>query len=131
MRMTGWVPGFFAFVALTAGRRIRRVPRPDLVRAPVVIDGRILAHVRGITGHSAVERAAAIEERIAAAARDSSLDPARCTSRNPDDVSRIQVGDDLLMGVFDADAALEKMDRQALAQIQARVIRDAIERLPR
>jgi len=124
-RTCAWL---LAFVALTAGAADQESSEADLVRAPVVIDGRVLAHVRGITGHSAVERAAAIEERIAAAARDSSLDPAKVHVEESDDVSRIQAGDDLLMGVFDADAALEKMDRQALAQIQARVIRDAIER---
>src|SRR5262245_16730627 len=114
MRMTRMGAWLLAFVAWTAGAAAQESSEAELVRAPVVIDGRVLAHVRGITGHPAEERAAAIEERIAAAARDSTLDPATVHVEESEDVSRIQAGDDLLMGVFDADAALEKLDRQAL-----------------
>ena len=125
VRIGAWV---LFLVALAAGASAQEASEAALARAPVVVDGRVLAQVRGIAGHPAEERAAAIEERIIAAARDSSLDPATVHVEESEDVSRIQAGDSLLMGVFDADASLERLDRQALAQVQARVIRDAIER---
>jgi len=117
-----------ALVALAAGAAEQESSESVLERAPVVVDGHVLAKVRGVAGHPAEERATAIEGRIIAAARDPSLDLAKVHVEESEDVSTIQAGDSLLMGVFDADAALESMDRQALAQLQARVIRDAIAR---
>jgi small-conductance mechanosensitive channel len=125
IRLGAWL---FALVGLATAAAAQETSEAVLLRAPVVVDGQVLAQVRGIAGRPAEERAAAIEERIVAAARDSSLDPSKVHVEESDDVSRIQAGDMLLMGVFDADAALERMDRQALAQVQARVIHDAIER---
>jgi small-conductance mechanosensitive channel len=123
--MSPWV---LAFVALAAGAQEQGASEAELARAPVVIDGRVLAQVRGVAGHPAEERAAAIEARILAVARDPSLDPATVHVEESEDVSSIQAGDRLLMGVFDSDATLEHMDRQALAQVQAKVLRDAIAR---
>ena len=127
IRSGAWL---LALIALAAGARAgeQEASEAALARAPVVVDGRVLAQVRGIAGHPAEERAAAIEERVVAAARDASLDLATVHVEESEEVSRIQAGDSLLMGVFDADAELEKMDRRALAQVQARIIRDAIER---
>src|SRR5262245_35474233 len=128
IRMGGWLLALLALVALAAGAAEQEPSEAGLARAPVVVDGHVLAQVRGIAGRPAEDRAAVIEERIVAAARDSSIDLAQVHVEESEDVSRIQAGDSLLMGVFDADAALENMDRQALAQVQARVIRDTIER---
>jgi len=128
MKTIRWGVWVLALVALTAAAAEQEDSEAVLARAPVVIDGRVLAQVRGIAGRPAEERAAAIEERIVAAARDSSVDLAQVHVEESDDVSRIQAGDQLLMGVFDADAVLEQMNRQALAAVQAGVLRDAIAR---
>jgi hypothetical protein len=111
-----------------SGAQEQEASEAALARAPVVVDGRVLAQVRGIAGRPAEERAAAIEERIVVAARDPSLDPAQVHVEESGDVSRIQAGDQLLMGVFDSDAELEQLDRQVLAEMQAGVLRDAIAR---
>jgi len=127
IRMAAWV---LVLGALAAGARAQEQEASEaaLARAPVVVDGRVLAQVRGIAGRPAEERAAAIEERIVVAARDASLDPAQVHVEESGDVSRIQAGDQLLMGVFDSDAELEQLDRQVLAEMQAGVLRDAIAR---
>jgi small-conductance mechanosensitive channel len=99
-----------------------------LERAPVVVDGHVLAEVRGVAGRPAGERADAIEARIVAVAQDPDFDPAQLEVVESPEVSRIQAGDRLIMGVFDADAEIEQMNRQALAEIQKGVIGEAVTR---
>lgn len=99
-----------------------------LERAPVVVDGHVLANVRGIAGRPARERADAIQARIVAAAQDPDFDPAQLKVVESPEASRIQAGERLIMGVFDADAGLEQMNRQALADVQKNVVADAITR---
>jgi small-conductance mechanosensitive channel len=101
-------------------------PEQAFDRAAVVVDGREIAKVRGVAGMPAEERAAAIEERIIAAARDPDFDPSSLHLVETDEVSKIQAGPDLIMGVFAADAALEGMDRHALALVELRLIGQAI-----
>ncbi|HLB84047.1 MAG TPA: hypothetical protein VJK00_04900, partial [Steroidobacteraceae bacterium] len=59
IRMGAWV---LVLVALAAGARAQEQEASEaaLARAPVVVDGRVLAQVRGIAGRPAEERAAAI-----------------------------------------------------------------------
>lgn len=47
----------------------------QVVTAPVVIDGRVLFRVRGVTAFSAAERAATIAQRIRAVAEDRAIPP--------------------------------------------------------
>lgn len=95
-------------------------------RATVVIDGRSMVAVRGVAGLSAQQRADAIEERILALARDPEFDPASLHIIEADNASQIHAGDRLLFAVFEADAALEQMDRRSLAVIQLRLLRETI-----
>lgn len=99
-----------------------------LERAPIVVDGHVLAQVRGIAGRPARERADAIEARIIAAAEDPEFAIAQLKVAESPEASRIQAGDRLIMGVLDADAELEQMNRQALAEVQKIVIGEAITR---
>src|SRR5262245_6929694 len=124
-RMGAWL---LAFVALAAGAAEPQDSEEVLARAPVVIDGRVIAQVRGVAGRPAEERAAAIEERILAAVRDPAVDLSQIHVEDTEGVSRIQAGDRLLLAVFDADAALEDMSRPALAEVQAGVLREALVR---
>src|SRR5262245_3613636 len=108
--------GLLALVAASAGAASETdvLSEAALERAPVVVDGHVLAEVRGVAGRPAGERADAIEARIVAAAQDPDFDPAQLEVVESPEVSRIQAGDRLIMGVFDADAELEQMNRQAL-----------------
>jgi small-conductance mechanosensitive channel len=96
--------------------------------AIVVVDGRPLAEVRGVAGQPAAERAAAIAARIIEAARDPSVAIDDLHIVETPIASQIQAGPKLLMGVLDADAAVEQVDRRALAEVQLRLVREAIVR---
>jgi small-conductance mechanosensitive channel len=95
-------------------------------QASVVIDGREIVRVRGIAGLLAAARAEAIEERILAAAADPAFEPAQPRVVEAGEASQILAGDRFLMSVYDVDAALEQMNRRALAEVQARVIGQAV-----
>jgi len=115
-------------VAAAAGAAPADLAEDTLDRAAVVVDGRMLAEVRGIAGRPAQARADAIAARIVAAAEDPGFDPSQVKVVESPEASRIQAGERLLMGVFDADAELEQMNRQGLAAVQAGIIGDAIAR---
>lgn len=97
-------------------------------QASVVIDGRKIVAVRGIAGLTAEQRADAIEGRILTLARDPDFDPASLHIIEADNASQIHAGDQLVVAVLDADAALEQMDRRSLAVIELRLVREAIAR---
>jgi small-conductance mechanosensitive channel len=113
----------------TPGQPATQLPEPVLEavdRATVEIDGRGLAFVRGIAGLPATQRAEAIEERIVAAARNPANDPAALHVVETADSSQIFIGPHFLKAVYDADAALEGMERHALAGLELRLIGEAI-----
>jgi small-conductance mechanosensitive channel len=94
--------------------------------APVMLDGRELFRVRGVSAYSAEDRARDIGKRIEALARDRNFDPQRIVpAEHP---SRIDIVADQvrIMSVLDADAELEQVDRQPLAIAIAHGIRTAI-----
>jgi small-conductance mechanosensitive channel len=97
-------------------------------RAPVVVDGRTLAEVRGVAGKPAAERAAEIAARVVDAARDPAVQPEQLHIVETELASQIQAGDRFIMAVLDADALVEQMDRRALAEVELRLIRDALVR---
>ena len=94
--------------------------------APVQVDGRTVAEVRGIAGKPAEERAAEIAARIVAAAKDSAVRPEDLRVVETPLASQIQAGNRLLKAVLDADAAIEQVDRRALAEVELRLIREAM-----
>jgi len=100
----------------------------DLDRGEVVIDGRAVIAVRGVAGLSAAQRADAIEQRILEVARDPGYDPAVLRIVEADNASQVRAGERLLFAVLEADAALEQMDRQSLAAVELRLVREAIAR---
>ena len=94
--------------------------------APVVIDGETLFLLRGVTAYPAEQRAAIVRDRIIAAARDPAITGDAITVVEADDQSQIFAGRTMLLGFFDADAALEQMDRQTLAGAYRDTIANAI-----
>jgi small-conductance mechanosensitive channel len=95
----------------------------DPPTAPIRLDGRVLFNVRGISAYPAQERAAAIAARIAAlAARVRQIHVVE--SEHSTDIWGDQ---HLIVRIFDADAALEGVDRHSLALAYAERVRAAIE----
>ena len=91
----------------------------EIVTAPVVVDGRVLFRVRGVTALPAADRAATIAQRIRAIAADGTIPPSALHLVANEHWTEIVAGANSIMGVFDADAAAEGpgLSRQALAQI--------------
>src|SRR5512146_2229185 len=73
----------------------------EFVTAPVEIDGQVLFRVRGSSSYPAEQRAAAIEDRIEAAAADTSIRSDMLRIVDADNVTTIYADDRLLMIVAD------------------------------
>ena len=101
---------------------------PTQPTATVTLDGEVLCRVRGVTAYPAERRAQNIAARIQSLAADPSVLPE--TFRVEEAVDRVNIlgGDDrFVMSVFDADAALEGISRQHLAEgIRTRMIEAVI-----
>jgi small-conductance mechanosensitive channel len=99
-----------------------QVEAPAAARAPVVIDGEVLFNVRGITAYPAERRAAEIEARIRALARDRADAPS-LTLQDQTGATWILANGRPFLIVHDEDAALEVVDRRILAEAyRARVL---------
>ena len=84
--------------------------------AAVEVDGRVLFKVRGTSSFPAAQRAQNIADRIVALAADPSfsIDKLRIDESQPSR-SMVMVGNKPVIGVLDADALQEGLDRQTLA----------------
>jgi small-conductance mechanosensitive channel len=98
----------------------------EIPTAPVVIDGRELFRVRGVSVYPAEARAARIESRTAALADDSSIDSQTVQAAPSGNSVDIAAGPRLVMQVHDADASIAGIDRQTLATLYAERVRTAI-----
>lgn len=109
-------------VLLAATGAARAQDAVETIRtAPVVVDGRALYEVRGISGVSAEARAALIRDAIVAAARDPGFDPARMALVPVEGGVELREGGRPVRTIFDADARLEAVDTPVLAD----AVRDA------
>jgi small-conductance mechanosensitive channel len=95
---------------------------------PVIIDGRALFKVRGVSAFPAEDRARAIADRIKAIAADNRIPPNALHLVATENSSEIIAGQNAIMAIFDADANAEApgLTRQALAQIYLLKIVSAI-----
>ena len=91
-------------------------PEVALELAPVKVDGVTLFRLRGATSFPAADRAAAIARRIEAAAADRRIDPASVRTVPDGPSVGIYAGNVRLMLVLDADAAVEQLNVQELAE---------------
>ena len=124
--------GLIALFAITGAFAQDARPSADepvaaVATAPVTIDGRVLFNVRGITTYPAERRAAEIEDRIRALARDRSFDPATLPVEDEALGTRIGPVDHRVMRVTDADAETEGIPRRLFAEVCAAQIRTAID----
>jgi small-conductance mechanosensitive channel len=101
---------------------------PDQPTAPVVLDGAMLFRVRGVAAYPAEQRAAAIADRIAAVASDRTIPVESLTVRETPLGSVLAAAGNQLLQVVEADARLEGVRRQVLAEVYRGRIAEAIER---
>ena len=104
---------------------IKSQPRAHV--APVAIDGETLMYLRGVTSYPAEQRAATLRDRIVALAQDESFDVNGLSLVEREDHSEIAAGGEVILKIFDADAALENIERPILAEVYLFKIRQAIE----
>ncbi len=88
----------------------------DAVLASVVVDGKLVLKVRGVSSFHASERAESIRKRIIDIARDDAFSVDRLTVVNDDEKSAILAGEISLITIFDIDAEVEGVKRHLLAQ---------------
>jgi len=100
----------------------------DQPTAPVVVDGITLFNVRGVSAYPAEQRAAAISDRIAAAAKNPSLPVDSVVVREMPQATAVNAAETPLFRVVDADAQLEGVGRQVLAAAYRERVVAAIER---
>ena len=96
--------------------------------APVLLDGEVLFHVRGITAYPAEVRAQTISERIESFAADLSRSIQSLRLVEEKESSHIVAGQQLLVGIFDLDSRFEGgVERQVLAKAYLQRIAEAVE----
>ncbi len=134
---------WFALAILAAAPSHAQAPQPATAaptaeeagaippRAPVVVDGVTLFHVRGVSAYPAEQRADNISRRIAEIAADPSLSAGSLTVAPSADYDEILAGSQRVMVVLDSDARIEGIRRTNLARVNAEALRTAIERYRR
>jgi len=98
----------------------------EIVLSPVIVDGRELFRVRGVSAYPAKRRAAEIAAQIEAVAANDTLSPNELTVNESDHSSVISLGRQEVLTIFDADAQLEQLDRKTLALAYITRIGEAI-----
>lgn len=98
----------------------------DQPTAPVVVDGAVLFSVRGVSSYPAERRAADIAHRIREVAADRSLPVESLVVQETPDGSMVIAGNRRLFGVLQADAELEGVTPQVLAQAYLPRVQEAI-----
>lgn len=110
-----WAPYAAAASDSNTASEIDAVTEPEL--AAVTLDGKVLIYVRGAASFPAGQRAQAIHKRIKDIAADRSVAADAVRMVEAADRTRIMAGDILVMSVLDADAELEGITRQQLAEL--------------
>lgn len=131
----GFIPGLLLSLSFLCGflctsAIAQQAPTADptgINLAPVIIDGKKLFRVRGISAYPATQRASEIRQRIIELARDESFDPGLLTVSNEEsNRSIIMARDAELINIFEEDAALENSQRELLAVIYRDIVAKAI-----
>ena len=94
--------------------------------APVVLDGRVLFELRGLTSFPAERRAAQVRARILELARTRSFDPASLTVVDLPLESRVVAAGRPVLRLLDADAEPQGVERRVLAEVYAAQVRQAV-----
>ena len=94
--------------------------------AAVVVNGKVLFNVSGISSSPAKKRAKRIASRIEALAQDPTFDPESIAIRVEDDRTLLVAGDQRIMTIRDLDAAGEGVKPKTLAEIYLKKIKRVI-----
>jgi len=105
-------------------------------KAPVIVNGKVLFSVLGVSVYPAKERAQTIARRISQAAADESIDPKKMKVVQAGKIVEIYIGKHMLLGLAPSDAASEGISLDILTDLVQEKIRLAIgeyryERTPR
>src|SRR4051794_14462323 len=111
-----------------AAQRATLADAADQPTAPVVIDGVSLFRVRGVSAYPAEQRAAAIAGRIKDVASDRDVPADSLVVLETPLASNVAAAGRRVLSVVDADAQLEGVGRQVLAEAYRQSIVDAIRR---
>ena len=95
--------------------------------APIVIDGTLLFNVRGFSSFPAEERAKAIAGRIKRVASNPALKTDSIVTVESGVSTDIVAGKEPILKIYDADAAIEEVRRQVLAQLYVAKIRETVD----
>ncbi len=96
------------------------------LRAPVEVDGKQLFTVRGISSYPASVRAKTIQNRIVKAASNYSLPVDSVKSMSLEDRTVVYAGKDLIMNVYIEDGTEEGINKEVLAELVVRKIKETI-----
>lgn len=94
--------------------------------ASVILDGHVLFRIRGVTAYPAEVRAGAISDRIEAIASNQALTLDALRIEEAPDRSVVKFSDEMVVAVFDADAEIEGLSRQILAETYRIRIKEAV-----
>ncbi len=94
--------------------------------ADVVVDGLLVMKVRGSASFPAARRAAEIKQSIIEAAQDERLPTDAVTIEAAEDRTLLLAGERLLLDIFDADAEIEGLSRELLAEDRQGRIQEVI-----
>jgi small-conductance mechanosensitive channel len=105
------------------GESTRQIPT-----APVWVDGKVLFELRGISAYPAEERAARVRERIIDLARNESIGTDEILFRQENGNYVIEARDQRLIMLIEADANIEGIPLEMLAEVVALRIEDGVTR---
>ncbi len=101
-------------------------PEQEIPTAPVIVDGEVLFRVRGVSAYPAERRAAEIARSIIEVAEDRTILPETIRAEPMDVGIRIVAGKRTVARVVPADAALEQVHVDVLAEAEVSRIREAV-----
>jgi small-conductance mechanosensitive channel len=109
---------------------------PGFDTAKVVVDGRVILRVRGISAFPAHRRAKEIEKAIIAVAEDETIPSGDVRLEEKADRTNIKAGERFVLDLFDEDAELEGVGRNVLAEtaqlrLQETITDYRLDRIPR
>ena len=99
----------------------------EVQAAPVKLDGQTLFRVRGVSAYPADQRAKSIANHIRAVAKDRHFNVGDLRQKETLYATQIVAGNLVVLSVLDADARLEQVGRQSLANAYLLRIQQAIE----
>jgi len=94
--------------------------------APVIVDGKELFRLGGVTSYPAKERARAVAGRINALAADKSIDPKNLQVVKDGEITYVKAGSNMVLGLVESDATREGIPLELLADLARKQIARSI-----